>query len=254
MLLARVNGWQSGILRFILMDSSSSSGGALVGLLSSTSGLIISTIADVEATPTVYTSAASHVDTVATLGTYAAPTSGHCNFKQVDSTNHPGLYELQLANTRFSITNASYLIVTVQAPGANCSPQSFLIDLDAQVDVVEFGGEPGTFNITGVPAVDVQAVDASASAANVLALELNARVVGTVAASPAPTTTVFECDDITDSATFPVYINKGYVITSGTVIRGVGVVLTDQVGTGGRRFTVMAQQHVCAAGDKILFF
>jgi hypothetical protein len=90
-----------------------SPGKGKTGLSSTSSGLIISTIADVEATATAYTSAASHVQTISTLGTYAAPTSGDCGFREVDSTNHPGLYEIQLANARFAVSNAKSLLVSI---------------------------------------------------------------------------------------------------------------------------------------------
>jgi hypothetical protein len=77
------------ILRCKVLDSSVSTGAGLTGLSSASSGLIIAAIADVEATTTTYTVAGSNVETITTLGTYAAPTSGKCRFKEVDSTNHP---------------------------------------------------------------------------------------------------------------------------------------------------------------------
>ncbi len=83
------------------------------GLTNASSGLIISTIANNEATATAYTVAASKVETISTLGTYAAPTATKARFKEVDATNHPGIYEIQLADARLAVTNATSLIVTV---------------------------------------------------------------------------------------------------------------------------------------------
>lgn len=106
-------GRTSVILRVKIGDSTSPTGAGKTGLTNASSGLIISTIADVEATATAYTVAASHVQTITTLGTYAAPTTGNCRFKEVDAVNHPGLYEIQLANVRYAVPNASSLVVTI---------------------------------------------------------------------------------------------------------------------------------------------
>jgi hypothetical protein len=99
------------ILRVFLSDSSATTFAGKTGLTSASSGLIISTIKNGEATPTAYTQAGSTIETIATLGTYAAPTASKCRFKEVDATNHPGLYEIQLADARLASTPS--LIVTI---------------------------------------------------------------------------------------------------------------------------------------------
>ena len=101
------------ILRVKILDSSATTGAGLTGLTSASSGLIISTIADNEATATAYTVAGSLVETISTLGTYAAPTATKCRFKEVDSTNHPGVYEIQLADARFAVSSAKSLLVSI---------------------------------------------------------------------------------------------------------------------------------------------
>ena len=88
-------------------------GDGATGLSNTSSGLVIATIADVEATTTAYTSSGSTILGIATLGTYAAPSSGSCRFAQVDATNHPGIYELQLANARYAVTSAKSLLVSI---------------------------------------------------------------------------------------------------------------------------------------------
>lgn len=98
------------IVRFVLRNANTGAG--LTGLAFNSSGLIIGTICDVEATATAYTAAGSTIETITTLGTYAAPTATKCRFKEVDSTNHPGLYEFQFANARFSVTGAQQLVIT----------------------------------------------------------------------------------------------------------------------------------------------
>lgn len=107
------------ILRVKVIDVASATGGGKTGLsansggLVTTSGLMISTIASNEATPTYYTTAAGNVQTIGTLGTYAAPTSGKCRFMEVDAVHHPGLYEIQLADARVAVAGARSLIVSV---------------------------------------------------------------------------------------------------------------------------------------------
>lgn len=113
MSLAVKNGQASVVLRFKLLDSSSTVGAGLTGLTSASSGLRISTIADNEASATAYTVAGSTIEAVTTLGTYAAPTATKCRFKEVDATNHPGLYEFQFADARLAVSSAKSLVISI---------------------------------------------------------------------------------------------------------------------------------------------
>src|SRR5687767_11917255 len=101
------------ILRVKIRDSSQSDGRGLTGLTSASTGLRISTIADNEATATAYTVAGSTIEGITTFGTYAAPTATKCRFKEVDATNHPGVYELQFADARFAVASAKSLLVSL---------------------------------------------------------------------------------------------------------------------------------------------
>jgi len=123
----------SRIERVFLPDSSSTTGAGLTGLTSASAGLIISTLADNEATATAYTVTGSTIEGITTLGTYAAPTATKCRFREVDATNHPGLYELQFADARYSVANAEKLIVTISG-AANLAPTFMELQL-AQFDV-----------------------------------------------------------------------------------------------------------------------
>lgn len=96
----------------------SDTGQGLTGLSSTSTGLIISTITDNEAAATTYTQAGSTIETITTLGTYAAPTATKCRFKEVDSTNHPGVYEFQFADARWQVASAKTLRVSVTGPAA----------------------------------------------------------------------------------------------------------------------------------------
>lgn len=122
------NGITSVILRVKLRDDRSSIGAGLTGLTHSSTDLVIATIADKEATTTRYRAGSSETETIGTLGTYAAPTASKCRFKEVDATNHPGLYELQLADARFAVSGAKSLRITIYG-ASNLIPEDVEIDL-----------------------------------------------------------------------------------------------------------------------------
>jgi hypothetical protein len=113
MLIDYTLGQTSIVLRVKILNSSVTTGAGLTGLTNASSGLIISTIADNESSATTYTVAGSTIDTITTLGTYATPTATHCRFKEVDSTNHKGVYEIQIADARFAVSNAKSLLISV---------------------------------------------------------------------------------------------------------------------------------------------
>lgn len=110
-------GVTSVVLRLFLPDSTSATGAGKTGLTSASSGLIISTIASNEASPTTYTAAGSTIETITTLGTFAAPTDTKCRFNEVDATNFPGVYEVQIADARYAVASARNLQISVQATG-----------------------------------------------------------------------------------------------------------------------------------------
>lgn len=114
--------------RVVIGNSLLTTGAGLTGLTFESAGLIVSTIADNEATATAYTQAGGTIETISTLGTYAAPTATKCRFKEVDATNHPGLYELHFANARLGVASAKELIVTVSG-ATNCVETSLRIEL-----------------------------------------------------------------------------------------------------------------------------
>lgn len=156
------NGQTSVVLRFKLLDSSSTSGAGLTGLTNASSGLRISTIADNEPTATSYTAAGSTIETITTLGTYAAPTATKCRFKEVDSTNHPGLYEVHFADARFAASNAKSLVISI-------SGATNLVQADALVSLVSddpFVAKPTNYaslSIDGSGRVDAAKVGGNTS-------------------------------------------------------------------------------------------
>lgn len=104
-------GSTANIVRLLLTKSTD--GTPFTGASNASSGLIVSTIADNEAAAVAYTVAGSNVETITTIGAWSAPTTGKCRFKEVDATNHPGLYELHFSDSRFSVSNARRLIITI---------------------------------------------------------------------------------------------------------------------------------------------
>jgi hypothetical protein len=144
----------SRIIRIKILDSSSGTGAGKTGLSNASTGLIISTIASPEATPTVYTVAGSTIETIATLGTYAAPTATKCRFKEVDATNHPGLYEIQLANARYAIAGQKGLVITISGAAGMVQADLHVLftafdlqDADPKVDIIDAP------NATGLAAI-----------------------------------------------------------------------------------------------------
>lgn len=131
------------ILRVIIRDTA---GLPKTGLAHDTAGLIISTIANNEASAVAYTQAAGNIETITTLGTYAAPTASKARFKQVDATNHPGLYEIQLANARFSVASAKELIVSVHGAASTMS-------VDKEIQLVAYDpDDAGDLGLTNLDA------------------------------------------------------------------------------------------------------
>lgn len=121
------NGATSVIIRAKLFSSASLRAG-LTGLSSSSAGLKISTIASTESAATTYTQAGSTIEAVTTNGTYAAPTATKCRFKEIDATNQPGEYEIQLADARFAVANARNLKISISG-ATNLEEQDLYIRL-----------------------------------------------------------------------------------------------------------------------------
>lgn len=146
MKLLYVNGIASVVLRVKLRKVSTGLG--FTGLTSASSGLIISAIADNEAAPVVYTEAGGTIEAVMTLGTWADPTATKCRFKKVSDTNHPGVYEIQLADARFAVANARSLIVSI----------SGVADLDeCDAEIQTYSSAPPNVNASSVSNAAIKA-------------------------------------------------------------------------------------------------
>lgn len=147
MLLDYQLGQTSVVLRVKLRQDSTgaSPGKGKTGVAFNTTGLVVSTIADNEATATAYTAAGSTVESITTLGTYAAPTATKCRFKEVDATNHPGVYELQLADARLGVASAKSLLVSITGV-------SGVMDTDCVIPLRSVNPYDGVrFGVTALP-------------------------------------------------------------------------------------------------------
>jgi hypothetical protein len=110
------NGAVSVMFEIQLYDATkTATNGGLTGLSNTSAGLIIGTRCDVESAVTAYTQAGGTIQTIATIGTYAAPSAGNIRFAQIDATNAPGLYQVQILNSRMSVANAKFITITVPA-------------------------------------------------------------------------------------------------------------------------------------------
>ena len=230
MKLAVKNGVTSLILRVKILDTSVTTGAGKTGLSHSSSGLIISTIADNEATATAYTQAASNVETITTLGTFAAPTSGKCRFKEVDATNHPGIYEIQIANARWAVSNARSVIVSVS--GVSGAAQ---VDAEIQLDPV--------------PANLLQIKDSTESGTK---LGESAKTITTGIVGSGSTTTAVVASSLSPASVENDQWNKKVINflsdTTTTALRGQSTVITDYVHST-LTFTVDALSEAPVSGD-----
>jgi hypothetical protein len=126
------NGATGVILRIKVQDTTSTTGAGKTGLMCGSAGLAVSTIADNESAPTVYRQADGNIETVPVLGIFTAPAAGKCRFCEIDAANHPGLYEVQIADARWAVANARSVIVTVSG-AANAAQVDAEVQLDAKV-------------------------------------------------------------------------------------------------------------------------
>lgn len=128
MLIGFKLGATSIVLRVKLLDSAVTTGAGKTGLSSTSTGLIIAAIADNEAATTAYTQAGSTIESITTLGTFATPTATKCRFKELDATNHKGVYEIQFDNARYNVSSSKYLTVSLSGV-SGVSECDFIIPL-----------------------------------------------------------------------------------------------------------------------------
>jgi hypothetical protein len=135
---------QTGIIVRVKIKNSAT-GTGLTSLTNASSGLRIGTIVDSEQVSTMYTQVGSTIDSITTIGTYSAPSSGHCRFKEVDPSNHVGVYEMQFEDSRFAV-NGKYILISWT--GANG-----MLDGDALISLTSIDPYSASFGLVGLPSV-----------------------------------------------------------------------------------------------------
>lgn len=158
---SRLAGSTSQSINVFIQNSGSTTGAGLTGLVYNTSGLTA-----------YYTfTGANAGSTQIVLATLAAVNSSYSSggFKEIDSTNQPGLYRLDVPNA--AIASSKGNIVTIYLQGAaNMAPCVAEIELEAvdnqstgyglvdvSSNVVQWGGSNiATPNVSGVPIVDIK--------------------------------------------------------------------------------------------------
>lgn len=135
----------SNIFHVFIGNSSVTTGAGLTGLTNASSGLIISAMKPGDASATVYSVASSNVETITTIGTYAAPSSGKIRFKEIDSTNRPGWYEFHPANALFALSSDT--TVTFTFIGAtNMRATAFTVQVGQPANMTRIDGSATSGN------------------------------------------------------------------------------------------------------------
>ena len=131
---------QTGNLAFVfLQDSASTTGAGKTGLTNASAALNVSVRREKSATFSAYTGA--NIGSITTLGIWADPGAGKCNFKEMDATNAPGMYEIHFVDSIFNASDTSRKLVgMVTATGiAPCPFEITLAALDIQTDIAQTG-------------------------------------------------------------------------------------------------------------------
>jgi hypothetical protein len=209
-------GTTSKLVKLFIQDSSATDGSGLTGLLYNSASLTAYYIPEGDASATQITLA------TATVGTY---TSG--GFKEVDSTNMPGVYELGLPDAVVDATSEGSVIVMLKG-AANMAP----VLLEIELDKVDYRSA----NWANFDASTGQIITAT---------------VDTVTNTHTPTTTEFQADDITE-ATADHYNGRVVIFTSGS-LTGQATSISDYEAVGGiGQFTVVAMTEAPANNDTFI--
>ena len=209
-------GTTSKLVRVFIQDSSATDGSGLTGLVYNSAGLTAYYIPEGDSTATAITLAS------ATVGTY---TSG--GFKEVDSTNMPGVYEIGLPDAVIDATSEGSTLVMLKG-ATNMAPVLMEIELDKvnyrSANWIKFDASTGQI-VTGT--------------------------VDTLTNAHTPTTTVFQADDITE-ATADHYNSRIVIFTSGALV-GQAASITDYAAVGGiGQFTVTTMTEAPANDDTFI--
>lgn len=228
---SRRRGATSQILDLFIQDSASTTGAGKTGLTSASAGLVVSVKRELAAAYTVYAQASSNIETITTIGTFAAPTASKCRFKEIDATNAPGMYQLMLADAIFDAGDASRFVSGIAFGASGMAPVPFEVELEAvdRQDTVRFG-------LTALPNAAAEAAGGlytRGSGAGQINQPANGlidtnlmRWLGTAAATPAtagiPRVAIEAAADFAQGAADKVWLTASRTLTSfGTLVADV---------------------------------
>lgn len=134
--LSRKKGTTSQIFHVFIQDSASTVGAGKTGLAFNTASLACRYI-----TSAGTLSAAVTLEDIASLGTYAAPTSNaHMRIKEVSNADpSKGLYEIQVHNDWMNLSGGNLIVMLSGAAGM--APVMLEVDLQADVNVTHINGD-----------------------------------------------------------------------------------------------------------------
>jgi hypothetical protein len=186
--LTRKRGSTANIAVVFLQDSSSTTGAGKTGLTNASAGLTVSVRRELSSATTNYTSGGGTIDSITTLGAWAAPTAGHCRFKEISSSNQPGMYELQFEDALVNAGDASrYLTGMITATGiAPCPFEIELTASDLQGNVASDVQTIKTQTVTCTASVTMNANVGTTQPVNFAGTGASALVKADLSASTAP--------------------------------------------------------------------
>lgn len=126
----------------------SDTGQGMTGLTNSSTGLSIAHSYDNNAGAVDTSAATSSIETIATLFTYATPTSGFVRFRELDATGRPGMYQLMFEDSVFSQTDSATLYIDINGV-TNMMDMQYYITLDG-ITLTDINSELSSY---GVPTV-----------------------------------------------------------------------------------------------------
>lgn len=214
-----------------IKDSSVTTGAGLPGLLHNTPNLVC-----------YYRKGPIGVPTALPLVTQTV-NGAHSDggFVAVDGTNCPGQYRLDLSDV---IVSTSGRVVLYLSGATNMAPCVVKIDVVA-TDLASRASQASVDSVQTVTAA------LTSAAAAKLAKSAGEMYVGTIDNTVAPTTTVFEADDITE-ATANHFKGRTIIFTSGTLKGQAREISAYSLVSGRGRFTVVALTEAPANNDQFL--
>jgi len=119
-------------------------GQGLTALDHNSTGLIISTKTDNEASHTAYSvGGTDDINDIAAIGSYVAPAAGKVNFKEIDATNDKGGYQIHLLNARWGVSGAKVLYLAITGATNLLDAKYFFIQ--DGISLAEINTELGTY-------------------------------------------------------------------------------------------------------------